>query len=89
MRQDEQRERIIKELEANFYKELLQFLQHQNELSDWYKRFNEAKQQGRPFDEPPPDLKNSSDLTRLFSATSNDEPSNSQSGTDEHSKNVR
>lgn len=66
-RQDEQRKKIIKEVEANFYKGLLQIMQHQNELSDWYKRFSEAKQQGLPFDEPPPDFKDSSDLTKLFS----------------------
>ena len=88
-RQADQREKIIKELEANFYKGLLQLLQHQNELSNWYKRFNEAKQQGLDFDEPPPDFENSSDLKTLFSTAINNEPYNSRSGTDEHSKHIR
>ena len=37
-------------------------MQHQDKLSDWYRRFNEAKEKGTDFDEPPPDFEKSSDL---------------------------
>lgn len=85
-RQAEQRKKIAKEIEANVYKGLLQVAQHQRELSDWYKRFNEAKQQGRHFDESPPDFHDLLDLRDLFDDAINNEPYNSESGADEHSK---
>jgi hypothetical protein len=86
-RKDKEQERIRKETQAVVYQGLLQFLapymQHQDKLSDWYRRFNEAKEKGTDFDEPPPDFEKSSDLRDLFSAAVNNETYNGRSSTDE------